>query len=1452
MKQRAPRQVGPPAARSAARATAIAAPTLPIVAIGASAGGLDACARLLSSLPPAPGMAFILVQHLDPNHHSMLVDLLASHTSMPVKQATEAMLVERDQVYVIPPGTYLAVENDVLHLSSPEARHGARMPFDFLLRSLAGTSAGRTACVILSGTGTDGSLGLASAKGRFGLVIAQDPDEAAFNGMPRGAIATGAVGQVLPLVEISDALVSFALTVGDQTDRSEPVANNEMPDRLLEIIELLRARTAHDFHLYKHGTLRRRIARRMAMAGIEAGDMAGYLEVLRRDDKESALLANDLLINVTRFFRDADVFLALEESVIPALLGDRGPDLPMRVWVAGCSTGEEAYSIAMLFLEAFSAAKLNIKLQIFASDVDPDAVATAREGLYPATIEDDVSKARLTRFFIQDEGRYRASSELRGCVVFTVQDLLSDPPFARLDMVSCRNLLIYLDPEAQAKAVSMFHFALHKGGVLLLGSSETIGDGDRRFEVISKPLRIYRHIGRPQPGELDTWLSVGGRAPGIPGQRSPPAGAARLAELCRRMVLDAYAPAAVLIDRDQNCLYSLGPTEKYLRMAPGHFSQDLLSMSRHGGRAKLKTALELARERNAPVLVKGFAGTHDGQPLSFDVSIQPVPSDRDGLLLVCFIEQTLHAGRGDRPVAEGDISRIAELEHELAVAQSAASSAIRDLEVMSEEHKAINEEASSVSEEFQSTNEELLTSQEELQSLNEELTALNGQLQETLERQRTTSDDLENVLNSTDIATLFLDAELKIRFFTPSVRRLFNVIPGDVGRPISDLNSLALDSALSADAQLVLRTNEPVEREVETSSGTWFLRHILPYRAHDKVVGGVVMTFTDITERKFIRETVEEARKQADLANVAKSRFLAAASHDLRQPLQTIALLQGLLAKSVVTERSKQLVGRLDEALGAMSGMLNALLDINQIEAGVVQADLSRFPVNDIFERLTSEFSYQAQSQSLEFKLVDCGVVVRTDPRLLEQMLRNLLSNAFKYTTNGRVLLGCRRHPGKLTIEVWDTGVGIAESEQVAIFNEYHQLANAARERSRGLGLGLAIVQRLGDLLGHRVAVRSIPGKGSVFTIEVPLSEVDADRCRPIATKAAATATANHLPSAILLVEDDPEVRELMKLMLEHEGHVVITASDGAVALALAESGMQQPDLILADYNLPGGLSGLQIAGRLRKIFQTPIPVIILTGDISTETLRLTASQDCVQLNKPVNSQELIAKIGELLALSSATPLVKTAVEAPPKTRTMDGPTVYVVDDDRQLRGALRAVLEDAGRTVEDFETAEAFLMAYREKSDAVLLLDAYLPGINGLELLERLKAEGHDLPTIMITGASEVALAVRAMKAGAADFIEKPISGVELIASIDRALERSTNSGVRTAWKDGAIAQLAGLTTRQREIMNLVLAGHPSKNIAADLHISQRTVENHRASIMKKTGSKSIPALARLAQAAA
>jgi len=1553
-----------------------------VVGLGASAGGLEALSKLFDALPPDTGMAFVLIQHLDPTHKSMMAALLTGHTAMPVVEAADGMPVERDRVYVIPPGYALSIRGGALRLTRPRERHGARMPIDFFLRSLAEDCGERAVCAVLSGTGTDGSIGLRAIRDKGGLVIVQDPNDAAHDGMPRSAILTGAADLVLPVAEIPAALVKHSrkssrpAPLDPERATPAPGAGEGADAPLAEIIDLLRAHTARDFALYKEGTLLRQIERRMAMASIK--DIGVYLNMIRSNPDEIDRLASYMLINVTQFFRDEKTFEVLAETMIPELIRRQPLDMPLRIWDAGCSSGEETYSIAMLFLEEIASAKRNVRLQVFASDVDDDALAIARDGLYPESIKKDVSPARLKRFFRKEGHSYRVMRELRETVVFTTQDLLADAPFSRLDFVSCRNVLIYLRPEVQDKVVSLFHFALREGGILVLGASETVGALGDRFEPISKRHRIFRHVGQSRPGEVVFPIAPGNGGRTLP---SPSRGAeaatprGKIGDLARQALLDAYAPASVLINARHEGIYYFGSIDRYLRVAAGEASRDLFAMARDGLRTKLRAAIRQAGRLNVCAVVGGAQLERNGNVVAVSISVLPVQTEGEGFFLVSFSDEPEHKKGGREGVQAVDPSHVAELEQELDATRKELENAIHDLETTNDELTATNEEAMSVNEELQSTNEELETSKEELQSLNEELTALNSQLTETIEQQRATANDLRNTMNSSDIAMLFLDGNLKIRLFTPAARTMFSVIASDIGRPLADLARRINDPRLLADAGAVFGGQVPPNREVEADSGAWYTRRILPYRTHDDQVEGVVITFADIserktaeraieaarsysdsiintisqplivldeelyvisasrsfynifsvepeetvgrqldavddgpldnaavrsfldrlrhgerviedhqidvelpprgmrsllvnaleireeplstrkilatiediTERKRASEAVDAARRVAEQANLGKSRFLAAASHDLRQPLQTLSLLRGILAKRITDENGSRLVVKLDETLSAMSGMLNTLLDINQLEAGIVRPEIVEFPIDSLLDRLKTEFAYHVTAKELGWRVVASGLNVRSDPRLLEQTLRNLLANAVKYTDRGKVLLGCRRRGNKLRIEVWDTGIGIPEGQLGAIFEEFHQLDNAARERNRGLGLGLSIVQRISDLLGNPIDVHSWPNHGSVFAVEVPLGEN-----RRLAPSAAQRVEATAGPTAaILIVEDDPAVREMLEILFEGEGHRTTAVAGTDEALALAVRGALPSEfIIVADYNLPGDLTGAEIVTRLREALRRDIPAIILTGDISSNTLRRIADAGCVHLSKPAEPETLTQQI---LAFLAATQQPKSET-ARPAVASSGGPLpiVFVVDDDRAVRNGMQELLEEHGHTAASYASGEAFLAADRPDREGCLVVDALMPGMGGIALLERLKAENRSLPAIMITGHGDIAMAVQAMKAGAADFLEKPVRAEELLASIERAFDRSRDSAKLSLWHKTAAERIARLTPRERDVMELVVQGRPNKIIADDLRISQRTVENHRAAVMKRTGVTSLPDLIRLVMAAA
>jgi two-component system CheB/CheR fusion protein len=843
------------------KAIAMVDVAVPVVGLGASAGGLQAYSAFLDTTPSDTGAAFVLVHHVDPNHKSHMADLLANHTSMPVVLAADKSKVQADHVYVIPPNNYLEIKKGVLHLSEPTDSRGTRLPIDVFLRSLAKNSGQNAIAIILSGTGSDGSAAICKIKEQGGIVLVQDPAEAEHDGMPRSAIAIGAADHVVAVAKMPEIITNYVRHPFVQNGTAKKVLGDNPKGSLDQIIAVLKAHSSINFYLYKDGTLLRRIERRMALRHMEnSGD---YLALLKDSADEAKNLCADLLISVTSFFRDEDAFEYLDTTLLEGLVKSHDAGHPVRIWVPGCATGEEAYSLAMLVIEKISTLRKDVKLQIFASDVDERALTVARNGVYPGSIAEGVSPTRLRRFFTKEDDSYRVMPKLRDAVVFANQNILADAPFSKLDLISCRNLMIYLTPDAQERVIQMFHFALNDGGALFLGMSETTGNHEALFQPLSKKFRVYKRVGHTRSRAFDfpiaqRPLSNAGLIP----KRSPfKASGSKFAELSQSLLVEHYAPAAVLIDAQSETLYFEGPTDRYLRMPSGEASHDLLAMARQGLRVRLSSAMRTAQQTETDAIETATI-TRGSDRVGVTIQVHPVTLDETKLLLVTFTD---HPTTPTTPVADafnGVVNR--QLEQELENTQTDLRTTIRDFEGTTEELKAVNEEAMSMNEEFQSTNEELETSKEELQSLNEELTTLNTQLQQKIDGERRLSDDLNNLLSSSGIATLFLDSDFKIMRFTPATQDLFNVLSKDIGRPFSNIICKVNDPDLLKDAEIVLETLVPAECEVESDGGRWFVRRVLPYRTQDGKTNGVVVTFSDISELKVLQQQTAAARQFAE------------------------------------------------------------------------------------------------------------------------------------------------------------------------------------------------------------------------------------------------------------------------------------------------------------------------------------------------------------------------------------------------------------------------------------------------------------------------------------------------------------------------------------------------------------------------------------------------------------
>jgi two-component system CheB/CheR fusion protein len=844
----------------------------PIVGIGASAGGLEALGQFLGHVPAQSGMAFVIIQHLDPTHKGMMPELLQRTTAVKVIQAKDRMKVEPGYAYVIPPNKNMSILRGVLYLFKPSAPRGLRLPIDFFFRSLADDRKEKSVGIILSGMGSDGTMGLRAIKEKAGLALVQEPGSAKFDSMPRSAIDAGLADIVAPAEELPGKIIGYfthSLVIGPGLSLEAKAQS-----ALEKMIILLRDHSGHDFSLYKKNTVYRRVERRMGIHQIDK--IASYVRFLQENPQELGLLFKELLIGVTNFFRDPDEWKGFKENAIPALLAERKAGKPLKAWVVGCSTGEEVYSLAIVLKEVLEEAKLvgRFPIQIFATDLDRDAIDKARQGAFPDNIVADISPERLSRFFVKEERGYRIRKEIREMVVFAEQNVIQDPPFTKLDILTCRNLLIYLAPEVQKKLLPLFHYSLNPGGILFLGNAETTGTFIDLFSPVSSKLRIYKRLDSAIQTEPVAFPVSFARAPKgtmyEPGESRP---GVNLQALTDQLLLARYAPSAVLTNDSGDILYITGRTGNYLEPAAGKANWNIFAMAREGLRYELAGAFRKALLQKEEVVLRGLDVRTNGTVQTVDLIVQAIqkPEGLRGMMLFVFTDVASPPDTKTAIRKHGRAShnaRVDAVEDELRVAREELGTCREEMQTSQEEAKSANEELQSTNEELQSANEELTTSKEELQSLNEELQTVNVELQARVDAMSRTENDWENLLNSTDIATLFLDNELRVRRFSTQATKIIKLIPGDVDRPITDLATDLEYPEMVADARKVLKTLVSVEREVAARDGRWFAARVMPYRTLDNRIDGVVITFTDITVAKTLEAKLREAlpmkRKKSD------------------------------------------------------------------------------------------------------------------------------------------------------------------------------------------------------------------------------------------------------------------------------------------------------------------------------------------------------------------------------------------------------------------------------------------------------------------------------------------------------------------------------------------------------------------------------------------------------------
>ncbi len=1308
-----------------------------IVGVGASAGGLEALEKFFDNMRPDSGLAFVVIQHLSPDFKSLMDELLRRHTDIAIHRVEDGMKVEPNSIYLIPPKKEMIISGGRLLLTDKDPTQGLSLPIDTFFRSLAQDAGELAIAVVLSGTGSDGSRGIREIHEAGGLVIVQSVETAKFDGMPRSAVDTGTVDAVLAPEEIPEALLKYVSQPRDvrwaHVGGSDP-ANR---DAMQTVIHLLREQYGIDFSNYKPNTVMRRIERRLMLN--QTMDLDAYAERLSHDPNELSALYKDLLIGVTKFFRDREAFDRLEKEVVSNLLNRKRPEDEIRVWVAGCATGEEAYSIAMVLHAHFEAVGRNQNIKIFATDVHRASLEFASAGIYDEASLSEVTPTRLERYFHRQGNVFHVVPELRRMIVFAPHNVIKDAPFTKMDLITCRNMLIYLSTPAQKKVLSLFLFGLKTRGILFLGPSESPGDLASEFDTLDNQWKLYRK-------RRDVGLPADMRFPLSSGFITPGGAAARVAaELPRSkestltrvydVLLKRHMPPSLLVNERLELVHSFGHAGRYLVIRDGRHSVDVLDLLHEDLRTPLAGALQRAASRKQPVVYKGVNLRLAETEEHLNVTVEPLLDDSTGVqyILVTFESMDVKAASSGKidEMDMGEASReyLESLEGELRYTKENLQATIEELETSNEEMQATNEELVASNEELQSTNEEL-------HSVNEELYTVNAEYQRKIAELEQMTSDMDSLLHSTEIGVMFLDRDLCIRKFTSRIGQFFDLLPQDIGRRISTFAHSIVHDGLMRDIQTVLETQKVCEREVQDIRGAWYLLRVLPYLGKGQA-GGVVITVVDVSalkqtesqlqrmskvfmdgadpiiiedlashildvnteairiygwkreellgqsmdllvppsgreasrrlrarcrEQEHVRniETVrqtktgeklpvlltlslltEEDGRPVAIASIAKDikrlkdaereareavrrrdHFLAMLSHELRNPLAAVMNASRLLNRvgEGDAERVRETCQVIQRQGAQMARLLDDLLDVSRVTQGKIRlrqsvCDLARI-VDDAVEGLRSRIEHRQHQLLVEIQ--DRPLYVRGDCSRLLQIQVNLLSNAAKYTPpGGTIWLSLERDGSHAVLRVRDNGRGIPASMLRSIFDLFVQTDDPTLRDEGGMGVGLTLVQQLVELHGGSVeALSDGPGHGSEFVVRLPLT-VERPQTAPSLGPQEPTLT-----RCVLIVEDDADNREMLRQLMELDGHRVITAGDGAAGLrAIAE---HRPDVALVDLRLPV-LNGYEVARRARADADCRcVRLIALTGYGRAQDRQavLEAGFD-EHLVKPVDPEEL-------------------------------------------------------------------------------------------------------------------------------------------------------------------------------------------------------------------------------------
>lgn len=1220
----------------------------PVVGIGASAGGLQSVKRFFEHMPADSGMAFVIIFHLSPDHPSIADRILREVTQMPVLQVNQRVSITANHVYVISPAQQLLMDDGHLDVSPAPPRTGGRVTIDLFFRDLAEVHRERAFCVVLSGSGADGSVGLSRIKEHGGVTLVQSPEDAEFEQMPQSAIATGMVDLILPVVEMPQKLLDLwqnvpkiSLPALDAPGGEQHITThyNDSPRAelaLRDILVALRTGTGHDFKHYKRATVLRRIERRMQVTA--QAELNQYLGYLQDNPAETKALLDDMLIGVTNFFRDRDAFEALERDVIPQLFESAGqPNTEVRVWSAGCSSGEEAYSLAILLNEQVQSGAA-AKTQVFATDIDERAVLAGRTGAYPEAIVVDVAPQRLRQNFIKEDGHYRIRKDIREKVLFAKHSLLVDPPFSQIDLISCRNLLIYLDRDVQREILHMFHFALKPGGFLFLGSSESADMCQDLFVPVDKKNRIYRSKAEAQPMRRMPALPRGGYVAAVATAPTAPIAVQRKVSFSdvHQRAISRFCPASMIVDANADILHMTERAGRFLRHVGGELSRNLLVLIQPDLRLDVRTSLFQVQQSGEAVSSRPVdILTTQGDAARVSFTAHPYRDEDTAVDCVLLTFEELPSAAVDAapsPTQQLENKILANLETELQSTKLQLQNTIEQSEVSSEELKASNEEMQAINEELRSATEELETSKEELQSMNEELLTVNFELKTKIEETDNINDYLTNLIASTEIATVFVDRSLRIKWFTPRATDIFSMLPMDTGRPLMDITHRLDYPDMADDAASVFESLNVMEREVCSADGyRWYITRLLPYRSSEDMIDGIVLTFIDITRRHKAEEVQSQRLAETQTTSHLKDEFFAVMSHELKHPLNLIQLNSQVLQRLPAlksTAIGAKAVSAIGDAVHSQARIIDDLLDVARIRTG--KLELRRMPLD--LGAMLADIHKVLQAAHPDYRTLlklpaDLPLMIDADPTRVEQIIWNLLNNALKFTpAKGRIQIIASRCANLAQLDIIDSGQGITQQNMGQIFDLFGQAQSLSPGDHRdGLGIGLTLVRQLAEAHGGFVNVSSEGlGRGCTFSVGLPL--LDAPQADETPEPAQEEAEGRLKGLKVLLVDDSIDVLETLKMLLEMEGAVVSAFEDPLLALKAGES--EGFDLIISDLGMPG-MNGHELVQALRLLpASAHTPSIALTG--YGASVDVQKSQDAGfsrHLGKPVAYEQMIETI---------------------------------------------------------------------------------------------------------------------------------------------------------------------------------------------------------------------------------